>query len=1206
MRNVRLQNAVIALVVGLSMLLLLPACFAQDVAGMTGQVTDKSGGAVTGVEVTLRNPSTGFKLVEFTNSIGSYRFAQIPPGQGYQVIFKAKGFNPLEVKDIYLTVATIRTQNAALEVGTRTDVVQVTASASEVTIDTTTASIGNTFDVEQLNSLPVQQRMDPTALFTMQPGVTETASVTGARVDQNNVTVDGLDVNDFATGGAAQQATGLGYTTGFTIVGHAPVDSVEELHATVGGNQAASGPGGGGQFQMETKSGTNKFHGNLNEYHRDPDLVANSWFSKDTTPIVPRNHLIQNQFGGNVGGPIILPKLFNGRDRAFFFFDYYNSKTIKSALVQETVPLNTFRADNPGGPQLGYIGPAGATEYLSPAQVQSFDPAGIGEDSTWVGPSDPTKCPIIPPTGATFLTSYSCRFPHSNNAVTGDQVNSGGYLFNAPDTQYETNYVGRVDVNLNDNMKMFFVFHISRQNSVETPNAYAGDPPTNPFVDRTYSFAIGHTWVLGGNKTNRVVLGETVQKYAFPNSFNPDGTTDFTFGDGTGPAIVSALYNSPAFSARRIPIPVLGDDFSWTKGSHTWQFGGTFKDILAHDTTAVDFNIVEIGMGGLDFNLCGPVAGDCGINTHTQMNNPSMRPADINQTTGSGGLGNEAAYDYDSAFAFLLGRIGNVASDFNYTADGTPLKQLTGDQRFYRYYQTQLYAQDSWKITPSLTASYGLTYQKFSVPYETCGLATTEPFTEEQYFSARETQSALGQTGPMAVPLISYVLGGKVNNGPPLYQPEWRNLAPHFGLVWNPGFDKKLVFNAGAGVAYDRTVIYAIQGVQDANLSDSSCPIHFLLDSGRPVRCLRGCGRKQQYRSAARREQQHLEHFSRHRGAWTPVAPYQPFVANGVPYGYQSGYDFNSTIDPSLKTPYSISFNAGMQRNLRWDMVLKVSYAGRLGRRLLAQSDANQLLDFPDAQSGQTFSEAFANITQQMRAGATSATIIPQAWFEYVVAPGTGTGDGFANNTQYVVAKFGNNVYRGDFADVSQYLSTFTPLNVGGAAQFSDNTFYGNQGSSSYNALLVTLQRNMSHGLHFDFNYTWAHSIDNVSIFSNSQGDYGLGGIGQVCDLIRPRECRANSDFQEKSYITSDATYQLPIGKGKMFLNGGSYLENELVGGWEISAISSWHTGEAWGTNSNAFVASYSNDAPGILIGPKSAVKTQLVKNGPRRRERLR
>ena len=175
--------------------------------------------------------------------------------------FTATGFSAVTVNSIYLTVATIRTQNATLPVGTQAQAVEVTASNSEVTMNTTDATIGNTFDVQQLNNLPVQARNDPTALFTMQPGVTDSGAVTGARVDQNNVTLDGLDVNDFATGGASQQQyVGTGVVDGFgtgTIVGHAPVDSVEEFHGTVGGNLSATGPSSGGQFQLVTKSGTN-------------------------------------------------------------------------------------------------------------------------------------------------------------------------------------------------------------------------------------------------------------------------------------------------------------------------------------------------------------------------------------------------------------------------------------------------------------------------------------------------------------------------------------------------------------------------------------------------------------------------------------------------------------------------------------------------------------------------------------------------------------------------------------------------------------------------------------------------------------------------------------------------------------------------------------------------------------------------------------
>ena len=320
MRVIRLQSLAVVLAVALALGWTVTtgqqAAYAQASAasGMTGLVTDQSGAAIPGVTVTLTNATTGAKFTQTTNSQGYYRFAEVPPGDGYMADFSSSGFAPVEVKSIYLTVQNVRTQNATLSVSARAEKVEVTATNSEVTIDTTSAQIGNTFDVVALNNLPVQQRNDPTALFTFQPGVTDTGAVAGARVDQNYVTVDGLDVNDLATGGATQSNTGAGITEGFAnaIVGHAPIDSVEEFHANVAGSQAATGPGSGGQFQLVTKSGTNAFHGNVNEYHRDGALVANSWYSNNATPIIPRNNLIQNQFGGNIGGPI-------KRDKAFFF-----------------------------------------------------------------------------------------------------------------------------------------------------------------------------------------------------------------------------------------------------------------------------------------------------------------------------------------------------------------------------------------------------------------------------------------------------------------------------------------------------------------------------------------------------------------------------------------------------------------------------------------------------------------------------------------------------------------------------------------------------------------------------------------------------------------------------------------------------------------------------------------------------------------------
>jgi hypothetical protein len=1169
MRFFRLQSVMLTVGVILAFVFATPlvqvAAYGQDVSGMIGTVTDSTGAAVPGVTVTLKNATTGVKFTSVTNSTGLYRFTEIPPGQGYEADFTAPNFATLAVKNIYLTVATTRTQNATLTVSSRSETVEVSAANAEVTIDTTSATIGNTFDVEALNSLPVQQRNDPLALFALQPGVTDAGSVTGARVDQNNVTVDGIDVNDFATGGASQGNAGSGIASQMgTLVGHAPIDSVEEFKGGVAGGEADTGPASGGQFQLVTKSGTNTFHGNINEYHRDTSLVANNWISNNSSPITPREHLIHNQFGGNIGGPIILPKLYNGHDKLFFFFDFNDSKIIAGEVVPRIVPSPSLLAGT-----ISYYNTSGTVSTVNLAGISGFDPQGIGVDQN-------------------LLNFFKSRYPTYNNNNGGDGLNSLGFTFNAPNNDNETNYVGRVDYNINDKMNLFGRFTIVREDAVNQPNEFPGDPVTSPLVDRSYGFVVGYNWVINQKMTNRFFMGENVQNVAFPIEYNPTGTTAFTYSDGADQGLASNPYIWPGANARRIPIEEIGDNFSLTKGNHSFQFGGTFKDILSHNTTVADYNSTEVGLGGKILGLCGnnnPVSvtnNVCGTDAHGNPN-PSLRPPDLDTT--------QSLY-WDEPFALLLGRIANVASDYNYTAKGSVLPQLTGDQRFYKYYQTQLYAMDAWKIIPSLTFSYGLTYQYFSVPYETRGLESTEPYTFAQYFGARVLQSKLGETGPEAVPLISYVLGGKANgsSAPPLYKPEYKNFAPHVGFAWNPSIDKKrLVFNASAGIVYDRTIINAIQQTQDADsylFQQTKGNTYGIAND--PYNSIKGDARLDANNGLSNVTLTPPD---------SPMPPYQPFVTNGIPGGLQNGYAFNATIDPGMQTPYNFTFNFGVQRQMPWDMVLKVNYVGRLARKLLAQEDANQILDFTDTQSGELMSTAFSTVINQVRQGVVPANITVQPWFENVVTPGLGVQKGYSSNTAYLASADGWAFQNGDFGDFIQAISSITPYNVGSAAQFSENTFYTSGGFSNYDGLLITLQKNMSHGLHFDFNYTWSHSIDNVSFFANSAGDTGIGGIGLVCDAIRPRECRASSDFDIRNYITSDATYKLPFGKGRMFLNDQPHWVDEIIGAWDISGLAEWHTGLPWSGASNAFVASYSNDAPPIFIGTDpSVIKTHLTK----------
>jgi hypothetical protein len=167
---------------------------AQDVASLTGNVTDTSGAIIVGADVALVNTATNASYHATTNSLGSYTISNVPPGPGYKITFSAKGFEPVNVTDVYLNVANTRTQDAQLHPGNVNVAVEVSAASQDVTINTTDATIGNNINVELVNSLPVQGRQDPTTLFNLQPGVSSGA-ITGARTDQNSMTVDGLDVS---------------------------------------------------------------------------------------------------------------------------------------------------------------------------------------------------------------------------------------------------------------------------------------------------------------------------------------------------------------------------------------------------------------------------------------------------------------------------------------------------------------------------------------------------------------------------------------------------------------------------------------------------------------------------------------------------------------------------------------------------------------------------------------------------------------------------------------------------------------------------------------------------------------------------------------------------------------------------------------------------------------------------------------------------
>ena len=379
---------------------------AQDVASLTGVVTDSSGAVVKDANVTLLDTKTNTSYQAKTNSVGAYTFPNLLPGPDYQLTFAKVGFDTVIVPKLYLAVNTTHTQNAELKIGASSTTIEVKGESSAVTLDTADAAVGNSFDTNMIHELPVQVRDNVSALLAYQPGVTyagngsdpnqsRSGAITGARTDQTNITLDGLDVNDFAGGFA------------FTIVGNAPVDSVQEFNGEVANPLSSEGHGSGGQLTLVTKSGTNRFHGAAYEYYRTRGFEANDFFNDFANPVVPRAPLVRNQFGGDIGGPI-------WKDKIFFFFNYEGRRDASGAQVTQMVPLNSFKAGN-----IAYVNATGgvsvlpATAPVGSPSVQNFDPLGIGAD----------------PALTAFLDS---RYPTANSTAVGDGLNTGGYVFNAP------------------------------------------------------------------------------------------------------------------------------------------------------------------------------------------------------------------------------------------------------------------------------------------------------------------------------------------------------------------------------------------------------------------------------------------------------------------------------------------------------------------------------------------------------------------------------------------------------------------------------------------------------------------------------------------------------------------------------------------------------------------------------------------------------
>jgi hypothetical protein len=1153
---------VVSRLTGLAILLLVISLtgLGQQTSSVTGVVTDATGAVVRGAEVKLTDTKTSAVQTTKTNDQGVYSFLRVLPGQGYTLTFTAQGFDALTVSSISLGVGVTETHNASLNVGQVTNVVQVTSSG-EVTLNTTDATIGNVISTRRLTELPIQIRNSPAALIGLQPGAignnagtattNRVGSVTGSRADQGNITIDGIDANDQATGQFA------------STVGNAPIDAIQEFRTVTANPGVGDGRSSGGQVLLVTKSGTNQFHGNVREYNRTAATSANTFFNNKAG--IERPQLTRNQFGGSIGGPVLIPRFGEGgraaklgKDKLFFFFDYEGRRDAQGVAYLRVVPLDHFR--NGGLAFLNNTAGCAATSrlttapqcitVLTPGQVAALDPAGVGPNQA-------------------LLSFIRSRYPQANDLSAGNGVNTGGFRFNSPSRRADNTYTTRIDWNATEKQRVFGRFNIARRVQTDTVNTVAqqfpGDPETGQILVRDYTYAIGHTYTISQSLVNQAIVGVSRSGLEFPNNFAPAFPNVFgapaanTGGTWGGNNFgIAAPFADIDSQDRFVRVPTIRDDLTWSKGNHTMSFGGVWKPISSKSGLVNDFNTVGIGIGGINGTL-----------------NQDLRPATL-------GAGTPRSQNYDAAFAFLLGRYSTIGTNFNYDVNGTAFAPGTGKKRDFRYNEYELYAGDNWKIRNNLSLTYGVRWTYYPAPYEVNKFQASNDVDYQTLVDTRIRNAAAGISGPTAEPLLRYNLTGKANDARDYYKADKNNFAPRVGFSWNPSFtsgalgkvfgDRKTVIRGGGSMVYDR-VGGALTFIADQ--------VGFIFDNGaqtqfgaaNPVTAL-----------ATGARFTGLGSLPLQNVAPVITRPSTPFVdEDGVPFG-NADAQTNYLIAQNFKVPYSFTYSLGVQRELPGNFILDMTFVGRQGRKLFTQADAAQALNFRDPGSGQFLFPALNALKAQLQAGQTAANVTPVPWFENQVVGGTRAVATIASDLVLI----------GDSADTLQALYSVGRLapNVGLSGQFSTNAYITNFGSSSYNGLLVSLRKRLSKGLEFDFNYTFSHSLDNQSSVVNTT----FGGL--LCDITNLRACRGNSDFDIRHLVNANFIYELPFGRNRMIGGNAPGWLNQIIGGWQVSGIYVYRTGLPFSTTTGAFNPGFSFNGPAVLTGSSNSLQQKVNEVG--------
>jgi len=1098
--------------------------FAQTTSSISGTVADQDGGAVPGATVTAKNNATGATFTTYSGAQGQFSIPAVATGT-FTVTVALDGFKTAVLTNVVVSVAGPATVRAVLEVGSVAETVNVQA-ASEI-IQTQATTVSSTINTKEIQNLPLTSRSVLDFVTTL-PGVNTPAgsrnsTINGLDQSSINITLDGINVQDNT----------LKTTDGFFAIVNPRLDAIEEVTVSAAAQTADAAGTGAVQIKFVTRGGSNAYTGSIYHYYRHDRLNENNWFNIRNG--VDKPTLLQNQPGGRIGGPIVIPGLFDGHNRAFFFVNYEEFRQPRQITRNRTV--------------LSPEAQAGQFRYLVAGQARSVDLYALATANGLPNTPDPTVRQLLADIRASTGTT---------GAITDlTDPNLDRYSFNVDQRSLNRFPTVRIDVNLSERHRLSSSLNYQKYLSVpDTLNGRDASFPGFPVTATQQSTRIGFSNSLrsnfGANMVNELRVGGS----GAPVLFFPELTASMWSGSlanqagfllGINTALITNGSPSGSVQSRNAYTWLLENTVNWQAGDHGLNFGGSYSEILIwmknqNLVPTISFDQITGTVGDGVFAVSGNFPGGSAANRNDAEDLYSVLVGSVSAINGEARI--------------------SAATD-EYVAQGESLQE--GKVRDFAFW-----VQDAWRPRPDLTINLGLRYE-FQLPFQALngsysGTTIEDVWGISGYKAGCDLSSVTPETcnifKPGLEPGKAVTQYYQLNAGVDLFNMDWDNLAPSAGLAWTPStetggwLDRFLgqpgdtVFRAGFSRSYQRNGMSDFTGVLDDNPGliiqdvDRNDDRDNILPAGRQWLLL--------------------------REGPAALAP-APFPLTRQYPMTDSDTEDVAWFDPNLQVPYADTWSAGWQRALTRNMAFEVRYVGTRSRDLWTVYDYNGEFNVHENGVLAEFQLAQQNLLANLAAGrggnfryfgpgtGTSPLPISLAYFSGRTDAGNAAAYGSGNfaSSTFIdeLDPRDPNVF--DFAENLQdntgrranALATGLPSNflLVNPNKTDGAEIRGNGGFTNYNSLQVELRRRMSSGLQFQASYVFGRAYNSAfySFRVPRVKQLDGGGEGGVTHAIK-----------------GNWVFELPFGQGRRFGGNVGRAMDLLIGGWQVHGIARFQSGQ--------------------------------------------